>query len=137
VKKVLGAVVAASVALLACAQAPASPSTAPVGSLPTQANRPPTIVLLQAQLNEDRTTYSVVAVDIDGDPLTYEWSISNPCGTFTWKPESKSAVWSHPHPPCVAEDVHPATVTVIVRDGRGGETRLSYTGGSASGSIAR
>jgi hypothetical protein len=133
----LAAVVAASAALMACAQAPASPSTSPVGPLPTQENRPPSIVLLQAQLNEDRTTYAVVAVDNDGDPLTYEWSISNLCGTFSWKPESKSAVWSHPHPPCVAEAVHPATVTVIVRDGRGGEARLSYSGGSASGSIAR
>ena len=133
----LAAVVVATAALMACAQAPARPSAAPGSPLATQENRPPSIVLLQAQLNEDKTTYAVVAVDIDGDPLSYAWSITNSCGAFTWRPESNAAVWSHPHPPCVAEAVHPAVVSVVVRDGRGGEARLSYSGGSASGSITR
>ncbi len=104
-----------------------------------RANRPPTVTNFTATLvPEARSTfYQVTATDPDGDPLTYQWSNSNPCGTFTWNPASPIAQWFHPHPPCPDEPVHPGIISVMVSDGKGGEVKCEYSRGSASGSIAQ
>ena len=94
------------------------------------------------------TFYTVTASDPDGDALRYAWSNSNPCGKFIWTENSRTAQWLHPDVPgsCPQEDVHPGTITVVVRDMRqapggatvsDGQVTCVYTRGSAPGQGAQ
>jgi len=108
-------------------------------------NQPPVITKFVADfVPADRTTYyNVEATDPDGDDdkLIYEWSNTDPCGTFTWDETNKldpEVEWFHPHPPCPAlkqGEHHIGTITVTVTDEQGGQTVYAYTSGSASGVI--
>ncbi len=104
----------------------------------TRPNQAPSVSAFQALFvpEERATRYRVTASDPDGDLLSYQWSKSNPCGTFSSSPISPEAVWGHPHPPCPEEPFHSGTVTVIVNDGQGGVVRCEYTRGSDSGNLA-
>jgi hypothetical protein len=83
------------------------------------------------------THYTVRAFDPDGDTLSFLWSNTNTCGTFTWNSKSPKAVWVHPHTSiggnCPDEEVHPGTISVTVSDGNGIVETFAYEGGSASG----
>ncbi|MBM3946611.1 MAG: hypothetical protein FJ315_04315, partial [SAR202 cluster bacterium] len=96
-------------------------------------NRPPVVTGFDAfRLRAVFTTiYTVTAQDPDGDPLTYTWFNATQCGKFTQ--QGRQALWNHPHPPCAAEEVHQAEVSVVVTDGRGGKLTCVCRGGSASG----
>ena len=87
--------------------------------------------------SEFATHFTVTASDTDKDPLTYTWSTSNPCGSFTWNANSPEAIWLHPDSElpgaCPVEEIHPADITVIVSDGHGANEIITYHGGSASG----
>jgi hypothetical protein len=94
-------------------------------------NRPPTAGGIIAVLSPPATTYTVQASDPEGEALRYTWTSTNNCGTFTGA-NSPTFVWSHPHPPCGDETVHPGTIRVQISDG-GLAVLREYTNGSASG----
>ena len=107
--------------------AAATPSPAPVPG-----NSVPFAGAIVAVLQPPNTTYVVEAGDNDGDTLTYRWSSTNTCDSFTFN--GRTAVWRHQHPPCNEnEPFHPGTITVVISDGKGGEITRTYTNGSASG----
>lgn len=116
----------------------ASPSIATATAAPAAAAGL-RIVAFRAVLVPPATTYTVDVSNPGGGALTYEWSANNPCGSF--QPSTgPTAVWSHPHDvssraSCPAQPIHPATITVTVRDAAGNETRYTYTGGSAPAEI--
>ncbi len=91
-------------------------------------NQAPSIGSISATLNPPNTFYSVTATDPDGDTLSFVWTNSNSCGSFTYS--GNQATWSHPHPPCGEETYHPSTITVIVNDGHGHEVTRTYDKGS-------
>ena len=103
---------------------PQPPPTQP----PTTSNAAPNVSEIQAVLNPPMTTYSVTGTDPDGDTLTYTWTNTNPCGSFT--SSGNQAVWSHPHPPCPAEMYNPGLITVVVSDGHGHQVTKTYERGS-------
>jgi hypothetical protein len=128
------------------AEAQARTATASVLALTATAlarpNQLPVITRFVAEfVADDRSTYyEVEAVDPDGDSddLKYEWSNTNPCGTFSWakdEPFNDEASWLHPHPPCPNETFHPAIIAVRVTDTLGGQSFYEYTGGSQSSTI--
>ena len=94
-------------------------------------NQAPEVEPLSVTFAVPVTTYAVSAADADGDSLTYEWTKDDqrPCGEFT--ASGDTARWSHPHPPCPDEPVHPSVITVVVSDGHGHSVSVRYTGGSA------
>ena len=79
------------------------------------------------------TTYTVEAVDADGDELAYEWvkEGERDCGDFS--ADGPVARWSHAHPPCPSEPFHPSVVRVTVTDGAGHAVTAVYEGGSEAG----
>jgi len=115
----------------AAGPAPSAGTTtaAPSGSAP--ANKPPVVGPIVANLIPTNTFYNVTATDPEGDKLTYVWTKSNPCGSFTF--QDGTAVWAHPHPPCPNEEFHPGTITVVVTDGHGNAVTRTYEGGSQTG----
>ncbi len=83
-----------------------------------QSANPPNISPIVAEFSFPVTTYDVLAVDPDGDTLTYRWTKTKErdCGDLTGA-NTDTFKWSHPHPPCPHEDVHPGTIRVVVSDG--------------------
>jgi hypothetical protein len=106
-------------------------TTTPAQPPPTT-NNPPTVGQISATLNPPNTFYSITASDPDGDQLSYTWTNSNNCGTFT--SSANTATWNHPHPPCGEETYHPGTITVIVNDGHGHQITRTYDKGSQDSS---
>ena len=106
--------------------------TRPSGQTPVQANTPPRVGPIVAELRPPVTTYTVEASDPDGDVLTFHWDSTNKCDL--WQPVGETLRWRHEHPPCPEnEPFHPARITVIVLDGRSAGERRTYDGGSRSG----
>ncbi|HEV2251260.1 MAG TPA: hypothetical protein VGT60_12220 [Candidatus Limnocylindria bacterium] len=134
----------AGMALAGVAGAGNAPAAGPQSSVPPAvtatagpsgvANKPPVVGPIKANLIPTNTFYNVDATDPEGDKLTYTWTKSNPCGTFTF--QDGTAVWGHPHPPCPNEEFHPGTITVTVNDGKGNTITRTYDGGSQSGTGA-
>jgi hypothetical protein len=97
-------------------------------------NLPPNVGPITAVLVVPVTTYTVIATDPEGDPLTYSWSlVADPGQDCGVKGSSgNKATWSHstnppdncPHP---GTD-HPFTITVSVSDGRNTPTVRTYRG---------
>lgn len=117
--------------------ATAAPTTAAAATAPASApttaaaaNLPPVVGPIVAVLNPPNTSYTVQASDPEGKTLTYTWTKTNTCGSFT--SQNNVAVWGHPHPPCGDEVFHPGTVTVSVSDGANVVQRV-YTQGSLGG----
>ncbi len=80
------------------------------------------------------TVYDVAVGPELGQSVSVEWAKQgSECGQFGANAGSPTqATWVHPHPPCPAEQVHPATITVFVTS----ETWVcvaSYGSGSAAG----
>lgn len=94
--------------------------------------QPPSISPIGASQTGTTTEYFVEADDPEGAGLMYEWSKSQEAGCGTFESEGNRAFWDHPHPPCPAEEVHPATISVSVSDGTWICT-AEYPGGSAAG----
>src|SRR5687767_3450839 len=57
------------------------------------ANGPPSVGSIVSVLSPPFTHYTVTAADPDGDPLTFTWTNSNPCGRFA--PNGPKADWDH------------------------------------------
>ena len=107
-------------------------NTGPPATPPPPPNQRPTVSRITATQSRPTTTYHVEASDPDQpeSELTYTWR-TNPdplCGD--WSPGRSTAVWTHPHPPCPEEPIHPAEIRVTVSDGRGGERTAVYPFGS-------
>ncbi len=116
-----------------------TPTAQPTATLGTPApsgsaapNLPPVVGPIIAVFNAPQTSYTVQATDPEGKSMTYTWTKTNPCGTFTFT--NNIAIWNHPDVPggCPAEDIHPGTITVNVSDGVNQVQRV-YTQGSAPG----
>lgn len=103
---IITAIVALAVAGLSC--------TTPAPA----ANRPPVITQINGASNWSAAYESQLACnasDPDGDKLTYHWTADN--GTI--KGEGERISWTSP------AEMGKYTVTVIVSDGKGGETSMS------------
>jgi hypothetical protein len=95
-------------------------------------NRAPEAGAIQAQQVGTSTVYSLQFVrDQDGEALRYAWTSTNPCGSYSGA-TTPVFTWSHPHPPCPDEAVHPGTIAVTIDDGRLSIQR-QYTRGSVAG----
>jgi hypothetical protein len=84
------------------------------------------------------TTYRVFANPTSVGKLTYQWSKEgDSCGTFT--PNEDTAEWHHPHIDeggnCPGQGHHRATIKVTVSHARGATQTVTYTGGSADGTL--
>ena len=113
------------------ATAPAvQPTQSAPGVQPTPA--PPRVIHFVATFSFPITTYTVEVTDPAGGGLTYTWTKSNPCGTFSFN--GPIAQWSHPDSnlpgACPPEPVHPGTITVTATDVLGRTATFAYTGGS-------
>ena len=97
------------------------------------ASEAPTVSAINARQQGTSTIYDVETSDPEGAALSITWSKSgSECGQFAPNASRPTqAVWSHPHPPCPAENVHPATITVVVSDGEWRCT-ATYPFGSAA-----
>ncbi|MHB8626218.1 MAG: YbbR-like domain-containing protein [Aggregatilineales bacterium] len=87
---------------------------------------------------EFATHYTVTAIDPDGQPLTYEWSNTNGCGSFP-PSTSAEAVWLHPDSnlagACPNEPIHKGTIKVVVSSTLGAKEIVQYFGGSGNGTM--
>ncbi len=66
-----------------------------LGFTEPQGNRSPVVEVFTAGRGGTKTFYEVTATDPEKRPLTYAWSNSNACGSFT--SSGNEAVWDHPH----------------------------------------
>jgi hypothetical protein len=84
---------------------------------PPKTSQPPRVTSFSADLKPPDTEYRIVATDPDTLNLTYTWTNSNPCGTFT--PNGSRAVWGHGNETNCDHTTpfHPGTITVTVADG--------------------
>lgn len=119
-----------------CTAPPATGTSAPrtATAVAARENRAPQLSKMQAAFDRPVTTYAVTAEDPDGDPLTYEWSLSERCGTF--KASGRVAQWSHPHDDpngdCPGDTIHAGVIHVVVSDGQW-KCHAWYYKGSAPG----
>jgi hypothetical protein len=78
----------------------------------------PRMTAIQAEFVRPVTTYSVLAANFAADGWLWDSSPEELCGTVTYDvrdgdlagTQVHEAAWSHPHPPCPEEPVHPATI---------------------------
>ncbi|MGH2734799.1 MAG: RHS repeat-associated core domain-containing protein [Actinomycetota bacterium] len=98
------------------------------------ATMPPPEGRILASLSPPDTFYFADVSDPDGDPLSFDWTMTSvSCGTFT-PGTGNQAVWSHPGTEqggdCPHDDgfQHPGTIVVMVSDGTGNMIRCEYSG---------
>jgi hypothetical protein len=105
------------------------------GAQPTPA--PPRVTHFTSTFSFPITTYTVEVTDPAGGGLKYNWTKSNPCGTFTFN--GPVAQWSHPDSnqpgACPPEPVHPGAITVTATDVLGRTASYTWTRGSDVGDV--
>lgn len=124
--------------------APAPTATAPSATAPTATApgaqpvpAPPRVTRFVSAFSFPITTYTVEVTDPAGRGLTYAWTKSNPCGTFSFT--GPVAQWSHPDSTepgaCPPEPVHPGTITVTATDTLGRTASFLWNRGSDVGEV--
>lgn len=100
------------------------------GGSGVQIDQPPAVEPISATVALPQTTYSVTALDPDGDTLSYVWSGNN-CGTITGE-TSATMVWTHDDDVCphTTADHADATIVVVVT-ARDWEVTCRYLGAAA------
>lgn len=95
-------------------------------------DQPPRVGEIKSELKPPVNIFSVRAVDPEGKPLTYRWSISGSGECVSFTQQGNTSTWTHNDPETCPHDApdHPATITVVVSDGTN-EVTKSYSGGSA------
>lgn len=117
------------------ATATATATQSAPGAQPTPA--PPRVTRFVSTFSFPITTYTATVTDPAGGGLTYKWTNSNPCGTFTFN--GPVAQWSHPDSnqpgACPPEPIHPGAITVTATDVLGRTASFTWTRGSDVGDV--